>query len=314
MQQDFTLSKMIKNNFITLIIALSFCCVAASFVNGLSSNIQLSIALFFIILLGIPHGAIDHVLFKNSQKKSGLFFYSFYLGMMLLGLFLWGFSAQLAFSLFIILSAFHFGQSQFVSYNFKPFLRNILYFSWGLSLLAGLMHYKSQELSELSLAFPDLALLNELVGIAQLSKVAIITSGITIAIFLYALAVKWWSVESFLLELILLGMLHSTFYLMPFIVGFTIYFTVFHSLSVLNQEYSVLKDTFKGLNTKRFIWMLTPFTVLSIFGLLTLFILSAYGWLPISNYLLMIIFISILTIPHSVVMDAFYKKADKNLI
>lgn len=305
---------MIKNNAINLIIALSVCCVASTFVNGLNSELQLFIALFFILTLGIPHGAIDHVLFRNSEKKSPLFFYSFYLGMMLLGLAIWAFSPQIAFTLFIILSAFHFGQSQFVSYNFKPLFRNTLYLTWGLSLLAGLMHYKSQELSDLSLVFPDLSMLNEVVATAHLSQVAFFTSGITIAIFIYALVAKWWSLKSFLLELILLGMLHSTFYLMPFIVGFTIYFTVFHSLSVLNQEYIVLKETFKEFSTKRFIWMLTPFTVLSVFGLFLLFLLSANGWIPLSNHLLMIIFISILTIPHAMVMDIFYKKADKTII
>ena len=48
--------------------------------TNISLENQLIYSSILILLLGIPHGAIDHVLFFKKRKMSQLKFYSLYLG------------------------------------------------------------------------------------------------------------------------------------------------------------------------------------------------------------------------------------------
>ena len=79
---------------------------------------SLMIALILILLIGIPHGANDHLLFFNlinkrideKNRKSTLFF-ALYIGLILLYIGCWYLFPAFSLGLFILISIYHFGQS-----------------------------------------------------------------------------------------------------------------------------------------------------------------------------------------------------------
>ena len=115
----------------------------------------------------------------------------------------------------------------------------------------------------------------------------------------------------FFKEMLLFGLIHLCFYTLPLLVGFTIYFSTLHSMQVLLEEFDYLKKRMMKLSMADFILLVTPYTLISIVGLAILLVLSHFQIIAISGTLLVFIVISILTLPHSIVMDNFYFKSLK---
>ena len=74
---------------------------------------QLIYSSLFILLIGIPHGAIDHILLFRKREMSQLTFYSIYLGLIVGFIILWHITPIFSLLFFLLISAFHFGESQF---------------------------------------------------------------------------------------------------------------------------------------------------------------------------------------------------------
>ena len=87
--------------------------------NSISIETQIITSTFFIMLVGIPHGSLDHLLLPNQNFKSKLRFYIIYIGLILLNLFVWGFSNMIGLILFFLISSYHFGESQLYKFNLK---------------------------------------------------------------------------------------------------------------------------------------------------------------------------------------------------
>lgn len=84
------------------------------------SNSLVQFALFGVILLsiGIPHGAIDHLISNPKIDRKGLGrFLLIYLTLIAAYLSIWYFLPILALIAFLAMSAYHFGQSHFISEN-----------------------------------------------------------------------------------------------------------------------------------------------------------------------------------------------------
>ena len=103
-------------------------------------------------------------------------------------------------------------------------------------------------------------------------------------------------------------LIHATFYLFPFIIGFTLYFVALHSIKVMNDEFKFLKDENNNFNIMSFLKLLAPYSILSIVGTSFLLILSYYNYIPYSIPFLAIIIISVITLPHAIVMNIFYNE------
>ena len=104
--------------------------------------------------------------------------------------------------------------------------------------------------------------------------------------------------------------IHLSFLTLPLLVGFTIYFSTLHSMQVLSEEFGYLKKKKLQLTVSDFVFMILP-TLVSIIGLGALLILSYFGTISMSATFLVFVVISILTLPHSIVMDDFHFKSSK---
>lgn len=273
-------------------------------------EIQLALATLLIFLVGIPHGAIDHIIFFEENKTtSPAQFYTFYLTTMGLYVLAWLYLPAWSFIFFLILSAFHFGQSQFsdidsVSKKTTWWLN----LTWGTSILSGLIFYRASELHQVFSGTQDL---DTLLWVFNENFHRYISIGSTV---ICVLILAIWAIQKriayqrLFLEFFLLGLIHLSFLTLPVIIGFTLYFTTLHSTRVLVEEYNYLKRKRAQLNVKQFITMLLPYTLMSVIGGGFLLYASNWNWISISNILLGLILISIITLPHSIVMDRFYGK------
>lgn len=269
---------------------------------------QLIYSSLFILLIGIPHGAIDHVLLLKKRSISQLRFYAIYFGLIIGFLLMWHFSIIYSLIFFLIISAFHFGESQFSDIKFRAPFKNLFFFLWGFSLLFTLIFYNVEELNKITLFFDDTLELESIYNRNKISILFYITNIFTFLLMLYFAIIKKIKAERFFSELFLLLLIHITFYLFPFIIGFTLYFVALHSLKVMNDEFLFFKNENSSFNIKDFIKLLAPYSILSIFFTVVLLLLAHYDFLPYSVPLLSIMIISVITLPHAIVMNIFYNE------
>jgi hypothetical protein len=97
-------------------------------------------------------------------------------------------------------------------------------------------------------------------------------------------------------------------YLYHFVFGFAIFFILLHAVPVLLEEYSEFYTKFKWSSLFKFVKMLSPFTLLSLFGVFFLFGLKEWGYLDFSYLFLILIAGSSITLPHVWVMKKFYRE------
>lgn len=92
--------------------------VAAYYLIGpWSSSIDLYVCGVLLLVIGIPHGAGDHLIAAKIAQRENLTFHlrpfiAYYLGIMLVYAALWFVSPLLAFVIFIAISVFHFGDME----------------------------------------------------------------------------------------------------------------------------------------------------------------------------------------------------------
>ena len=119
---------------------------------SLNNTLNLSINNIFILtlgmlLIGIPHGALDHLTGRAIKTpKVYLRFVVYYLLFMLPVLLFWFFIPIVGLSLFLIYSAWHFGQTEIKNWGIES---NFLSFSWGVILLSSIFLNHFQEFSNI---------------------------------------------------------------------------------------------------------------------------------------------------------------------
>jgi len=268
-----------------------------------------------VFLLGIPHGAIDHVLLrKKHQSKNDQFkFYSFYLGLIAIYITFWIVMPYLSLVIFFLISFYHFGQSQFSDVNIseKSTLKKLLYLSWGGSIISGLFYHHYDKLIRFFSETSHFSATSSVITLSNLNYFFIISSLITILLMAALLIAKTKNISRFGTELMIFLLLHLAFYTIPPLLAFTLYFAIWHSLKVLYQEYVFLGQKRKRFDISKFIKELLPFSLISIIGASLLLFAFSYYEFNISPFFLTIIFLSVLTLPHSIVMDNWYQKFQK---
>lgn len=276
--------------------------------NHIDISHQIIGSLFLITIFGIPHGAIDNIILKSDVKISNLRFYTLYIFCILIYITTWFISPIISFYIFLIISSYHFGESQLANYKISNNNKKLIYLIWGSALMSTLFYYNEVELINLFSLFEDTENLNSLFY-HNYFKIIFYASNILIFSSLIFLLLKNQIKASiFRNELFQLFLLHLTFYLFPVIISFTLYFVFLHSLKVLSQEFNYLNIIYKKLSISKFIILLTPHTLLSLAFLAIFIYLSQNNIINISILLLTIIGISVITLPHSIVMTKFYEK------
>lgn len=270
-------------------------------------NLSLNIFSFAAILtIGVAHGSIDHVLFSIKRDISQPVFILIYLLTLLANVVLWLLLPEFALLFFLVFSAYHFGQSQFVELKIpRKRLSKVLYFSWGAAILSGLIYFNSQEINELF--FESISSSNNFqLLLAESGTLLIVFTTIFLITSLIVRGLHFISAQNLALEMVQILLILASFYLFPVIIGFSLYFIILHSFRVLLQEYDYLNESAKIKSTLQFIKLLLPFTLLSSVGL-GLIVMAVYFFeIQLNLPVQLLILTSAITLPHVLVMEYFY--------
>ena len=266
---------------------------------------QTLLCFFFISVIGISHGALDHIKGFNLMKiyniQNKFLFFPIYIIISLLIIILWMLVPLLTLLSFLVVASYHFGKEDCSVGNFiKIRFENLLYFLKGsLVITAPLTFHTSETLEIFQILNVNIILPNEnflygLILISLIANIVIIYRSNNTGFFL----ADW------------LTVLSLNIFLSP-LVAFTIYFCFLHSVRhSLSLIYEIDKSEFKeGLN--KFIKKALPLTLITAI----LFVLSIYiltNFYVLDDAILKVIFIGLasLTFPH-ILLEYLIEKNEK---
>jgi Brp/Blh family beta-carotene 15,15'-monooxygenase len=274
------------------------------------SNSSVQFALFGIILLsiGIPHGAIDHLISNPQIDKKGLGkFLVIYLSLIAVYLLLWYYLPVPALVAFLLMSAYHFGQSHFLTSPVPENNSLLLYVSRGgyflFAILLGDWDATKQILSPLL----NLEYLNEW------------RLPITGAFLIFTLLVQGVFGPKFsknnLLELIILG---PILYMSPLIISFVVYFGFWHAIRHTARLVPKLPSAMQKVSTDNPLASFFAAVVPGLYAILGIFLLGIFfvarGTTDLSSDFLWVILVIIwaLTVPHMATTAKFDLRAFKS--
>jgi len=265
-----------------------------------------------VVVLGIPHGAIDHIIagdiygFKNRLRDHLLFYSSYLLVMLAVGL-LWFFAPAAGMIFFLLISVYHFGQSDAVAMLHSS-NRWITWFTWvrGTAVI-GLIIFATPEVA---LPIIETAirrdpgwfdLLYRYSGFISLSIVLIYSVFILFAGFVADLKMKK---SQFYIDSVILIFL---FYATDPLIAFAVYFALWHSAGHVQEMINFFAKQGRDISIPEFYKLALPFTGVSLVGLLLLFYI--YRTFSFENEMISLLFIliSVLTLPHMLVVDKMFK-------
>jgi len=275
---------------------------------------SLEIFLVMVVLFGIPHGALDHLMHFKSTKndpKNLLLFYSRYLGLVFIIAAVWYFLPKLMFIVFLLISAHHFGQSQLFVIKGSKYIKHLFYACWGTLLLSAIIFYNYPECLSI---FTSITWLD---AESWLFKSIWSTSLIISAVSMLALSVflivnNKQNIKTLVEEWVILALLILLSIKANAVIAFAVYFGLWHSLRSLLIEYKTLSNIFSRYSIGQFLVNLAPFTLLAIFFLVISYFIFNHFSTQISLYMFFIIFISTLTVPHLFVMNDIYEEYGSN--
>ena len=264
------------------------------------------------MLVGIPHGSLDHLLLPTQNFKSKLKFYIFYVGLIVLNLLVWSFSHIIGLVLFFLISSYHFGESQLYKFNLKnKLLTHFTYLCWGVSVIFSFFFYNIDELVFLSKSYEDTRNLLSVVNLNTFSYLFLTSNIITLilfTVFIFKFKVK---INKVISEVFFLFVIHISSFLFPLLICFTLFFIILHSLPSLVNQYNHFKKFNNKFTLRDFVYLMVPYSSVSI---LFIIFISFCSYLNVINYsipLISIILISVITLPHSFIISKFNESLTK---
>lgn len=290
-----------------LIIALSV------FTTALGEQASFIVAIALICLIGIPHGATDHLLFfsiaqklPGNKNKLRLKFYTTYIGIMFAYGVLWYLSPKLSFLVFILVSFYHFGQE-----NLKEFRWKSTYLKTSSFLFSGIFVLATPLLADMQVAWP---IIKSIVGIETSSfinfeqcRILAYLTGIAHGGFLFILVISRNAEFSIgIKELVNWAILFMLFLSTPLMMGFAVYFSLWHALPSIMEQIRFLKRNQVKYNLKNHLLNIAPYTLLSVAGIFVGLSLLNDSTLAAKTGI-GFMFLSIITLPHILLMDRFHE-------
>ncbi len=268
-------------------------------------NFEVAYSLILIFFLGIPHGAMDHIIFKKEKKKYSHLFTAFYWTLGLSNAVLWFYFPLEVTFFFIFLSAFHFGEAQFSNHNYLQH-QPVFLVSWGMAIISLLLSKNIEQMEVYIAGNNNPVFYQNILYYLENQQIVLGFLLTTILFKVYFLLRKKITGYFFLREFIFFATIMLFMNFSSIVVGITTFFVFGHSLHVLEQEYSYLKKDNPAFGLIDFIKVVIPFSILSYVMGGLLFALSLFEIIQISQASLILIMLSSLTLPHAVVMHIFY--------
>lgn len=296
--------KVIKSEKINFLIPLTFFCL---WLTGFSSDkVEQILALVFIFSFGILHGANDLMLIQNlrhtvsTSAKSKILILYVVVVLVIAGLFYA--IPQFALWLFILYSAYHFGEQHWVGRlsDTSPLVQ-FYFLAYGFLILFMLFYLNAQEVS---------IIMKEITGKEVPIKIfevgfwlnATVFGVLSLFLFRGILLLKLLPIE-----LLLLGIFWIVFKTASLLWAFAIYFILWHAIPSLLDQIKILYGTANRENGRKYLSSAALYWIAALISLSAAYILfndPSYGFVSI-----FFSFLAAITFPHVIVISRFLSRS-----
>lgn len=282
-------------------------------------SVQYTIFVSFIFLTGIPHGAIDHLVEKETAKRlrknfTMTTFLSKYLLTMLFYGFVWYLLPSVSLIVFLIISAWHFGETDIDKVP-PTSLWSITRFIFGSFVLLYLLLLHAEETTPIiERIIQNNTSTLSIWMLAVEFKTFVLLSVLLLFMSFYFMANAKDKIDTDKIRLVRLSLILLSAYFLPLLPAFSLYFGGWHALSSFQSisHYLVRNPNIQAglpiIRSTVHIWKKTLlFTCLASVGLISgvwywHHFLQSWDPLP-----LLFIFLSLITMPHLTVMHRMNK-------
>jgi Brp/Blh family beta-carotene 15,15'-monooxygenase len=300
------------------VLGVTIATILLSLWNGVALDGSAFVILMVAVALtGIPHGAVDHLVaarlygLSDSWRDQGIFYGSYLLLMALYGA-LWFVAPVWCLAAFLLMTMYHFGQADLAYWSLPPGRARLAYLSRG-TLLMGLP----------IAAFPELVapIFEAIAGIQMMqwplltehaATVQAIVAGQHAAVLgVLALAPGTALPNGAWREAVNVVVLAALFYVVHPLVAFAVYFGLWHSLGhILELLRFFRREGTSTTSLTGFYRKAALFTGISFLGLAGLYAATQSFGLQDQMIALLFILISVMTLPHMIVVERLYDEHD----
>ena len=265
------------------------------------ANTQISFLIIILILFGVPHGALDLYIDQHLHKtdtKQNIFLLK-YLANIILYASIWYFFPVLALIIFIAITAFHFGEIDWMgktSTLLHKSVYTLLGFAWILFLLTKNVNFALDIFLTMGRSAIKKDFLVELAN--QIYPYTLLTIGV-LHLMLFIFKKYFFQKEANFYYSLLQTILLICFVLfMPLWISFTFYFGFWHSLLSFDKiriSFNI-PNSFNGW--KGLLFKAAPFSIMAWFGFAYITFLTLNSKDSSGIFTLLFISLSVLTLPH----------------
>ena len=298
------------NNLQNISIILSF---AGLWITSLfSGDFEIILGFMLILSFGILHGSNDIILIHSIAKsRASITFIRVLLTYILtigIAVIVFYFFPLIALILFIIFSAFHFGQQhwEYHELSLKNSSKNLIYFSYGMLVLQLLFVFNINDVIIIVENISNVTLEEHLIHYSFLASVILfLCCGVMIYLKLKEFKTK------LIKEIFLLLVFIVIFKVSTLIWGFTIYFIFWHSIPSLIEQVRFIYGEFDQKTFLSYCKNALPYWIISVIGISVMYFIFKNETLFLA---LFFSFIAAVTFPHTLVMNKMFgnKKAQPN--
>ena len=257
-----------------------------------------------IFSFGILHGSNDILLIDSLSKDKLRYTYirvlTTYLLTVFLAVVIFYILPVFALGLFILFSAFHFGEQHWEHRKLlisKPIL-NLFYFSYGMLVLQLLFILNPKDVLEVVAAITSLSITYQFI-LSSLIATLILFSILSIAVWFRSLTFR----KILLQEVFYLVVFAIVFKVSTLIWGFTIYFILWHSIPSLYEQVNFIYSTFNKSTILKYCKNAFPYWIISLIGILIVYLFFKDHTM---FYAMFFSFIAAVTFPHALVINKMF--------
>jgi len=296
LQQNNATARFKLINITAIVVGIIFC-LLVNYIPNFNELYAYPLTFVIVISLGLIHGSLDYDVEASHQPATNRFAFSVkYVLQMAIVAAIWMAAPSLAFGLFILFTAWHFGETDFSLFkvNFEP----VIVLVYGIGITGWILGNHIPERAEFIASLTSFTQSpSQLDG--NIKTLTVLISLISLAlIFIAVIASKMYLKPTAILALATL--LVFTWYL-PLLLAFTFYFGFWHSMHTINLIMNDIKVNAKVLVIKAVPYLGTSVVI----GIATVLLLGA---LEFNMDLALFIFISALTLPHASIMHKMLKR------
>jgi beta-carotene 15,15'-dioxygenase len=274
------------------------------FQGGLPQNIQIIFFVSLILITGIPHGALDHLIQESTDKKfnrvyNAKMFSVKYLTIMALYAFAWYWFSGLSLLIFLIISAWHFGETDLEKAPKNALIWSFTRLIYGFYILAFILLTHLDEVRPIvdKMIESQKLILEFWIFITLNVKQILYLLGLSlITIFIVAQSeflIHFDKVRIFRLCIILFISAY-----LPLLPAFALYFGGWHALCAFDNIHEYLRKDHPTLSFKLVYLKTLPFTILAIVFLCAFLWYCRVYTQQFDPFPILFIFISLITLPH----------------